>query len=71
MACDSATEAIDELYEMQPRTFAGLAAKARVARITGDAVLCQQLGYDIGIMTGEITQAERDGFIAECDAAEA
>jgi hypothetical protein len=43
---------------MQPRAFTGLVAKARVARITGDDGLCQQLSYDIGVMAGEITQAK-------------
>jgi len=68
-ASDHVTKIIAEFYEMQPRTFAGLAAKARAARITGDDGLCQQLSYDIGVMTGEITQAERDGFAAEDDEA--
>jgi hypothetical protein len=53
---DRASELIGQLCEAQPRTLAGLAAKARVARRINEGDLECSISHDIGAMVGEIDE---------------
>ena len=51
-------EAMDALMFAAPAPFAELAAKARVARLTDDDDIGQQLMFDIGRLAGDIDPEE-------------
>jgi hypothetical protein len=67
-ACHAAADAQDALRDAIPKTFAGLAAKARAARYIKDQIREQadELGwsliYDLGILAGEIGPDDRPDF---------
>jgi hypothetical protein len=56
-ASDRASELIEQLCAAQPRTLAGLAAKARAARLIDEGDLECSMAQDIGIMVGEIDES--------------
>jgi hypothetical protein len=62
---DRVREAMDALMFAAPAPFAELAAKARVARLTDDDDIGQQLMFDIGRLAGDIDpDAVPEGFEA-------
>jgi hypothetical protein len=57
---DISSDAIRELVEAVPTTFAPLLQKARAARVTQDDTISQQVMWDIGQMAEECRAFEED-----------
>jgi hypothetical protein len=58
-ASNRASDLIEQLCATQPRTLAGLAAKARAARLVDEGDLECSMAQDIGVMVGEIDESAR------------
>jgi hypothetical protein len=69
-ACHACADLVDELSKTLPRTFAGLVAKARAARVVAESGLeiGEQVTWDIGVMAGEITPREAADSLAKRNA---